>query len=689
MYLTGQPTDQRERSMTDVELAVKQGNTVLQTKVSALTGTFAYEDTAYHLPISFALTGIAVHDKTTAEDVLVKTGNNALVASECLLAAAASAGPEGEPYTGFISDTIIRKLGYSLVDGSILGLALILGKPANADGAAAICRELQEKYMLTFLAGDAIPVLSNAGVKLGLDYRLIPLGSRPSHGIYFVDIIARVAMMFGGVTPGDMHRLLHYAAERAKAIVIVFDDLTDEEIAFVDGMRVLGFPILSLGNYQGGTWLPAQAEDVVRKGMEEKGIRVNVTAIPIPMGCSPAFEGKSIRKEEMFVEFGGGRSPAFELLRMRNTGEITDGEVKVIGPEVDAMKEGSANPLAILIDVAGRSMKKDYEPVLERRIHNFVNYGEGSWHVAQRDLIWVRLSKEAVAKGVKIEHVGKLLASKFRMDFPQLLEAVSVTLITDEAKVLEAKKEAELAYAERDARIRGMRDSEVNTYYSCTLCQTFAPNHVCIITPERMGLCGALSWLDGKIAFEISPSGANQPVEKGAVLNLQNGEYEGINRFVKKASHGEIERISLYSVMEYPMTCCGCFEAIALMLPEVNGIMVVNREYGGMTPSGMAFPTLAGTIGGGAQTPGFAGIAKNFILSDRFLQGEGGIERLVWMPSPLKEELKDQLEKKLAKEGKTGFFDKIADENTAATIEDLAVFLEKVGHPALTMKPLV
>jgi CO dehydrogenase/CO-methylating acetyl-CoA synthase complex beta subunit len=334
-------------------------------------------------------------------------------------------------------------------------------------------------------------------------------------------------------------------------------------------------------------------------------------------------------------------------------------------------------------------MKKDYEPVLERRIHNFVNYGEGSWHVAQRDLIWVRLSKEAVAKGVKIEHVGKLLASKFRMDFPQLLEAVSVTLITDEAKVLEAKKEAEEAYAERDARIKGMRDNEVNTYYSCTLCQTFAPNHVCIITPERMGLCGALSWLDGKIAFEISPSGANQPVEKGAVLSLQNGEYEGINRFVKKASHGEIERISLYSVMEYPMTCCGCFEAIALMLPEVNGIMVVNREYSGMTPSGMTFPTLAGTIGGGAQTPGFAGIAKNFVLSDRFLQGEGGIERLVWMPSQLKEELKDQLEKKLAKEGKTGFFDKIADENTAATIEDLAVFLEKVEHPALTMKPLV
>ena len=676
--------------MTDVESAKKHGEESLKTRIASIQKPFSYEETAYHLPISYALTGVAVHDRAAAEDVFKKTAGNPIVASECLLAEqTAVQGKEPAPYTGFISDTVIRKLGYSLVDGSILGLALIVGTPKGEGSAAAICRELQEKYMLTFLAGTVVPSLSAAGVKVGLDYRLIPLGSSPFYGIHFVDIVARVAMMFGGVTPGDMHRLLTYAAERAKAIVIVFPGLTDEEIALVDGMRVLGFPILSLGGYENATWVPATPGDVVRQGMELRGIRVNVTAIPIPMSCSPAFEGKSIRKEEMYVEFGGGRSTAFELLRMREPSGIEDGKVTVIGTEIDSMKEGSANPLGIIIEVAGKTMKKDYEPVLERRIHNFVNYGEGSWHVAQRDLIWVRISKEAVAKGVKIEHIGKLLASKFRMDFPQLLDAVSVTLITDPAKVAEAKKEAERVYDERDARIKGMRDSDVNTYYSCTLCQTFAPNHVCVITPERLALCGAISWLDGKIAYEMSPSGANQPIEKGAVINELTGEFEGVNRFVKKASHGEIERCSLYSVMEYPMTCCGCFEAIALMLPEVNGIMVVNREYKGMTPSGMTFSTLAGTIGGGAQTPGFAGISKNYILSDRFLQGEGGIERLVWMPAALKEELKERLEKKLEERGLTGFLDKVADETTAETIEALIEFLERGGHPALTMKPLV
>ena len=676
--------------MTDVELAKKAGEEQLKSKIAGITKTFSYEETAYHLPVSFALTGIVVHDHTTALDVFTRMSNNPLIASECLLAEkTATAGREPAPYTGFIGDTVIRKLGYSLVDGSILGLALVVGTPESTDSAAAICRELQEKYMLTFLSGSIIPSLLHGGVKLGLEYRLVPLGSTPSYGIHFVDVIARVAMMFGGVTPGDATRLLKYAAERAKAIVIVFPGLSNEDIALVDAMRVLDFPILSLGDYESSTWIPATPADVVRKGMEKKGIRVNVTAIPIPMGCSPAFEGKSIRKEEMYAEFGGGRSPAFELLKMCPAGTIVDGQVTVIGPEIGSMKMGSANPLGIIINVAGKTMKKDYEPVLERRIHNFVNYGEGSWHVAQRDLIWVRISKEAVAKGVKIEHIGKLLASKFRMDFPQLLDAVSVTLLTDAEKVLAAKKDAEKVYEERDARIKGMKDSEVNTYYSCTLCQTFAPNHVCVITPERPALCGAISWLDGKIAFEISPSGANQPIEKGSVINAQNGEFDGVNRFVKKASHGEIDRCSLYSVMEYPMTCCGCFECIALMLPEVNGIMVVNREFKGITPSGMTFSTLAGTIGGGAQTPGFAGISKNYILSDRFLQGDGGIERLVWLPLQVKNELKPRLVPILQKRGLPDLFDKIADETNATTIEELTVFLQKVNHPALAMKPLV
>ncbi|HTY14586.1 MAG TPA: acetyl-CoA decarbonylase/synthase complex subunit alpha/beta [Methanoregulaceae archaeon] len=676
--------------MTEIGTAAKLGNTALENAMLSLQGTFEYEETAYHLPVSFALTGRPVHDAEEARKAYAITGKNPLVAAECIVASHVKAsGKEPAPYTGFIGDDVLRKLGYSLVDGSILGLAFMVGTPKNPDTAARVCRELQEKYMLTFLAGDVVPSLLKAPVKLGLEYRLVPLGSTPLHGIHFIDILARVALMFGGVVPGDPGRLIAYATQRAKAIAIVFPGLDDESIAMVDTFRVLGIPIITLDGYEGGEWIGSDPQNAVKEGMDRKGIKVTVTAIPIPMSCSPAFEGKSIRKEEMYVEFGGGRSPAFELLRVRPASEVTDGAVKVIGPEIGDVREGSAVPLGIIVDVAGKTMKKDFEPVLERRIHNFVNYGEGSWHVAQRDLIWVRISKDAVKSGVKIEHIGKLIAAKFRIDFPDLLDAVQVTMITDEKAVLDARKEAQAVYDERDSRIRGMKDSDVVTFYSCTLCQTFAPNHVCIITPERPALCGAISWLDGKIAYEISPSGANQPVDKGPVLDKETGEFEGVNKFVKKASHGEVARCSLYSIMEHPMTCCGCFECIALMLPEVNGIMVVNREYKGDTPSGMSFSTLAGTIGGGAQTPGFAGISKNYILSDRFLQSEGGIERLVWMPSLLKEELKDRLVEKLTRAGLVGFFDKIADETKATTLEELIAFLDEVQHPALAMKPLI
>ena len=675
--------------MIHVEEAVGRGNSELASTLSLITGEFSYDETAYHLPVTYALTGMPVHSGDAAREAFSKTGGSPLVAVECITASAtATGGKEDPPYTGFIPDAELRRLGYSLVDGSILGLALVCGTPDTPDTAAGICRELQEKLMLTFLAGGVVPSLSGVGVKVGGEYRLIPLGSSPSRAIHFLDIIARVAMMFGGVTPGDADRLLGYAKERARAMVILFPGLTDAEVALVDAFQLLGIPILAVGGYEGGPFIPVPPEEAVRRGMDLKGIKVSVTAIPIPMACSPAFEGKSIRKEEMFVEFGGGRSPAFELLQARPVGEVKDGFVRVIGPEIGDMKQGGAYPLAILVEVAGKAMKKEYEPVLERRIHNFVNYGEGSWHVAQRDIIWVRLSREAVARGVRIEHLGRLLAAKFRMDFPDLLDAVQVTLVTDEKKVIEMKAEAEKVYEERDARIRGMRDTDVDTYYSCTLCQTFAPNHVCIITPERPALCGAITWLDGKIAHEISPSGANQPVEKGKEIDTVRGEFEGVNRFVKRASHGEVDRCSLYSVMEYPMTCCGCFECIVVMLPEVNGFLVVNREFKGETPSGMSFSTLAGTIGGGAQTPGFAGISKGFIVSDRFLQAEGGIRRLVWMPAMLREEIGPRLREKLEKEGIPWLYDMIADEEKAKTIQELAEFLVRAGHPALEMKPL-
>jgi acetyl-CoA synthase len=141
--------------------------------------------------------------------------------------------------------------------------------------------------------------------------------------------------------------------------------------------------------------------------------------------------------------------------------------------------------------------------------------------------------------------------------------------------------------------------------------------------------------------------------------------------------------------MTNPMTACGCFEAIAAMLPQCNGIMVVNRDYMGMTPSGMKFTTLAGMAGGGAQTPGFMGVSKHFMTSKKLFVAEGGLKRVVWLPKMLKEEIKDKLIERCKEEGMPELYDMIATEEQGTTEEEILKFLKEKGHPALSMEAVV
>jgi acetyl-CoA synthase len=334
-------------------------------------------------------------------------------------------------------------------------------------------------------------------------------------------------------------------------------------------------------------------------------------------------------------------------------------------------------------------MQKDFEGVLERRIHYFVNYGEGLWHVAQRDLCWLRISKDAVAKGFKFRHYGELLLAKFKDEFPAIVDRVQVTIITDKDVVAEEAVKAREIYNLRDDRLKALTDEAVEVLYSCTLCQSFAPNHVCVVAPERVGLCGAVSWLDARASFEIDPVGPNQPIKKEGVIDEQKGAWQSVNEFVYQNTNRNVDEVCLYTFMDRPMTSCGCFEAIMAIVPEANGVMITTREHTGETPSGMTFSSLAGSVGGGVQAPGFMGIGRSYLLSKKFIQADGGLGRLVWMPKELKEFLGDDLRKRAEEDGLgADFVDKIADESVGTTVEEILPFLEEKGHPALTMEML-
>lgn len=671
-----------------------------------------YPDTAYYLPVIRALSG---EDVTTLKElvpILNKirstkvrpdftmegakiNGEATLYAAEIIEATKYLNGfnmADYAPWTGFLTDPVLRKFGIQLVDLSIPGVAVIIGKAKDSKAAAELVKKLQGKGIMLMLCNEIIEQLLEENVRLGIDYIAFPLGNF-TQAIHAVNFALRAGLAFGGIAPGNREAQLDYQSRRVKAFVLALGNQDEVRIAAEFGAVCLGFPVITDQKLveEIPDWYVSEPdyEKIIPLALELRGIKIKNVEIPVPITIGPAFEGETIRKADAHVEFGGGRTTAFELVKMVGQDEIEDGKITVIGPEIDQVEEGSKLPLGIVIKIFGRKMQDDFESVLERRVHYFVNYGEGLWHVAQRDLCWVRISKDAKAKGFKFKDFGEILIAKFKSDFPAIVDRVEVVIMTDQAAVDEGIKEARAKYTARDERLRGLTDESVEDFYSCTLCQSFAPNHVCIVTPERVGLCGAVSWLDARAAYEITPTGPNQPIPKGEAIDAGKGVYRSVNEFLYTASNRSVEEVALYTLMELPMTSCGCFEAIMAIVPEANGIMITTREHTGMTPCGMTFSTLAGSVGGGVQSPGFMGIGKRYIVSKKFIKADGGLGRIVWMPKDLKDSLRDDLIKRSVEEGLgEDFIDKIADETVGTATEEILAFLEEKGHPAFTMDSL-
>jgi len=610
----------------------------------------------------------------------------------------------GNIWLGAADDVIFRKRGVEFVDGTAPGFAAIMGSPADKEVASKIALELQEKNLYIFMHDHSNGVrmpeqLVNNNVQVGWNTRLVPFGDSYTTAVFAIGFACRVAMAFGGIKPGDYRGNLIYNKDRTFAFVMAFGPVSDEWYANAAGAINWGFPTIS--DYDIPEVLPTGIctyehvvskvphEEIVQKAIEVRGLKVNVAKIDIPMSFGPAFEGERIRKDDLYMECGGGRTSGVEVLISKDMHDVVDGEVILEGKDICDISQGQNLPIAILVEVAGREMQSDFEPILERQFHHLINYIQGIMHIGQRNIMWVRIGKAAVEKGFSFKHIGKVLHGKLHQEFGAILDKVQVKIYTEQAKVEEVQELAKKVYAERDLRLGNMTDETEEVFYSCTLCQSFAPSHVCVITPERVGMCGAYNWLDGKASFQINPTGPNQPIAKGECSDPVLGDFVGINEFVNQASRGAVPAVSCYSLMTNPMTACGCFEAIAAMLPQCNGIMVVNRDYMGMTPSGMKFTSLAGMAGGGAQTPGFMGVSKHYLTSPKLFMAEGGLKRVVWLPKMLKEELKEKLMARCEAIGMPELFDMIADEEVGTTEEAVLAFLKEKGHPALKMETVM
>ncbi len=674
----------------------------------------AFPDTAYSLPLYYASTGRRVNTLGELEEALETI--KGFIVEKNLLANGLDAGYatalcaevieavkyarnedpyRDEPGYGFVSDAQIRSYGVGLVTQDIPGVAVLLGKAEDSESAAKIIKDYQAKGLLTYLVGDIIDQTIQHNVKMGNDLRVIPLGYDVTSVIHVVSIAIRAALIFGGIEPGKSKEFYKYTKERVKAFVNTFGPLSELVVSAGAGAIQLGFPVIcDTVVPEVPTYLLSQRnhEKTVQTSLEARGIKIKVTEIPIPVSFAAAFEGERIRKDSMYAEFGGSKTKSWELVMTRDISEIEDHKIEVIGPDVDSFNEAPGRlPLSVIVEVAGKKMEEDFEPVLERRLHYFMNYIEGVMHVGQRNLTWIRIGKDAFEKGFRLRHIGEVIYAKMHDEFEAVVDKCQVTIITDEEEVKELEKKYALPkYEARDERLDALIDESVDTFYSCNLCQSFAPAHVCIITPERLGLCGAVSWLDAKATKELDEHGPCQPVLKEGLEDSFKGVWSEVNKVVEQISQGAVSRVTLYSLIEDPMTSCGCFECICGIMPEANGVVIVNREYGGMSPVGMTFGELAAMTGGGVQTPGFMGHGRHFISSKKFISAEGGVKRIVWMPKELKEFIAQRLNATVKElYNIENFTDMVCDETIAVDSEEVMNFLSEKGHPALNMDSIM
>ncbi len=613
---------------------------------------------------------------------------------------------------GPIDDIQLRSWGIQLVDGRMPGFAAIVGCAKSNEVAVQLVRELQQRSILIFLSGNVngrsiIHQLQEEGVEMGYDTYIVPFGTDTISAIYALGFATRSALTFGGMKGGQPREILLYNKFRVFAFVLALGEVDDLKYAAAAGAISYGFPVIAdtvipeihptgVTRYEHVISMPfneieakddlERAKKMVQKAIEVRGVKIQVTEVPVPVPYGSAFEGEVVRKNDMRIEFGGKYSRAFEYLCMAGMDEVEDGKISLVGPGFEEVPETGHMDLAIVIRVAGRKMQQDFEPVLERQVHYFINGASGIQHIGQRDIAWIRISKNAAEKGFNLNHFGEILIARFHADFGAIVDKVEVTLYTEPDQIEEWLEKARAAYDFRNRRLADLTDEAVEEFYSCTLCQSFAPNHVCVVTPQRLGLCGAYNWLDCKASFRINPTGPNQPIVKGTCIDPVKGYWTGSTEFTRQASHGTVEDVTMYSIMENPMTACGCFECIVMLIPEANGVMVVSREDPSMTPAGMTFSTLAGMAGGGLQTPGVMGVGKYYLTSPKFISADGGFKRVVWMSSFLKESMAEEFKAVAEREGVPDLLDRIADETVCTEVDGLVEYMAEKEHPALAME---
>ena len=528
------------------------------------------------------------------------------------------------------------------------------------------------------------------------------MGPDTEHTLYAADWAIRASLIFGGKKPGDFKEHLLYQKDRVFAFAIVLGPLDDIKWVTGAGAINMGFPAIADTDipviHPTGVCTYEEVEKeldhskIVQKAIELRGLKIVVEKPPIPVAFGPAFEGERIRKEDTFIEFGGQRTPAFEWANMREMDEIEDNKVIIVGKDAEARYEkGGQMPLGILIEVAGRKMQKDFESVIERKIHGNLNEAQGVWHMGQRDINWVRISKNAKNDGFTLRHIGDLLNAA---DAPHLPldrgQGAGDALRRRGRREAEARGGARRLQGARQAPRqhdrRGRRHLLLLPALPVLRAGPCLRHHARAARPLRR-----LQLARRQGGLRDRPD-RRQPADREGrrCMDARYGRYEGVDEYLKKVSgrrgrepeplhdHGkpdDLLRLLRVHHRDRPRGERRHDRQPRLHRHDPDGHEVLDAGRHGRRRR---------------ADPGLHGRRRELHLtSKKFLFGDGGLKRIVWMPKDLKERIAEEFKKRAEEAGVPDLLDKIADETICEDSEKLVEYLTAVGHPALEMEPIV
>ncbi len=476
------------------------------------------------------------------------------------------------------------------------------------------------------------------------------IGNRDTSSIYFLQNQVRYAMIYGRIKPGEPHEMAHFLEDEGPAIVIVHGKQSRVESLLTLGYMLMGTPAIVPSSFPygyGNRYITDSVDEILEECMHFPNLRIIEHAgskIQLPDYCDPA----NLREEVVVERSWGGTNLSFFAVRK---GESEDG-IEVIGtPD---------KHLGIIIELNYGGMNEVAEDFLEGIAATFPNYIKGvsssllptpnrGMGAGSGSSLRLDLAKDVIISG---EMIAQAIHDGFRKQYPSLAK-LKVTVIFDEDLLQQKKTEIDSYKAARDKTISSMNEETIDEFYGCVGCQPFAREHACVVTPERPPQCGR-DWRLMMVGAYLNPEDAPDPLSrktkrvspnafsilpKGVLVDPKRGEWAGVNQGVYKESGGKIKRVQIHSVTGgYPHSSCGCFGYLAFHMPELDGIGIMRRGFKGKAPNGMTWDILANKAGG-KQEPGICGVSLNYLRSPKFLQGDGGYGKVIWMDPKTRDDL--------------------------------------------------